>query len=911
MNRHISSALPFAVCLLAFLPRIFLLDAQPIWWDEAISIRLANASVGTLLANRAAHVHPPLYFLLLKAWVTLAGDSAFNVRFLSAAANTLLVAAVYAFGCYWLGRRTGLLASVLVASSPLYVIYAQEARVYDLLPLAYLALLAQAERLTQGDRPPAWRDWLLLAGIVAIGLYLHYVFLLSVIYVNVMLWVRLWRRRQRELGRWLLSMTLVALLCLPWVVAVILNWEAVRADAGVDDPFVEPVPLDHFIRLLWTFQWSGLTAAPGYAPLLIATTILAALLVLALVTLLQARETRRLIVRLSAHWFGPLSGALAMWRAKPLSHPRYVALFALALLLLCSYALARLSRGRWAARILAALLGVAILSCSIISLRAYYFDPRFAKDDTRGVAAAIAATATPDSLVLVPFEDWSIPYYYHGPGRVEMIRPGDSAAEWQHLTELTEGVSTVYLVDYYRATFDPRSLLPSAIESAGSLVERWDFKGLYMRGYWLDRAIASPTLRSADAHFAPLRLTGAWVEQDPPADTAVAVVLQWRLEGPTTPPLRVGLRLRDEDGWAWATTDDWLLDGSGLPTDRWPAGQETTTCHLLPLPPGTPPLTYTPAVGVYWMEGEMIRSLDLLDQAGNPRGRSFELDLTSLGPPLGLQTDPYGVADRVPQWETPIEAADELILAGASLDRQTVAPGQVIYATLHWQAETAAGARLDASLRLEQGGSCVVADSAPVGGRYPLQSWAAGQRVVEHRRLVVPATAVDGPATVVLQVAERRVGLGQLEIIAGQHSFAVPPMAHELGVRFGAVAELLGYDLEWTEVVSGQPVPVVLYWQALEGVGRVDYTVFAHLLAEDGHPVAQHDGRPDGGDRPTPGWVPGEIITDRHEMTFREAYVGAARVEVGLYDAATLERVPAEGGETFVLLPTVVTVLGR
>ncbi|RLC63061.1 MAG: hypothetical protein DRI48_08845, partial [Chloroflexi bacterium] len=101
-----------------------------------------------------------------------------------------------------------------------------------------------------------------------------------------------------------------------------------------------------------------------------------------------------------------------------------------------------------------------------------------------------------------------------------------------------------------------------------------------------------------------------------------------------------------------------------------------------------------------------------------------------------------------------------------------------------------------------------------------------------------------------------------------------------------------------------QSLPITLYWRALEGATNADYTVFTHVLAADGHLIAQHDGPPAGGARPTPGWLPGEIIADRHDMTFRETYTGPATIEVGLYDAATLERVPTVTGETRALLPS-------
>nr|HID12925.1 hypothetical protein [Anaerolineae bacterium] len=309
-NTHHAPAIrssQFTICSLlivhcSFFLRLFLLDAQSLWWDEAVSLHLATSTIADLLADRAAHVHPPLYFLLLKGWVALAGTSAFSVRFSSVWFNTLLVAAVYGFGRRYLDRRTGLIAALLTAISPLYVVYSQEARVYALLPLVYLALLVLVNRLTRTSHNSQFAirnsqfSWLLLVGVEVVGLHLHYVVILAVAYANLLLLLRL-RRRRRELARWLASTALVVLFCLPWAIAVFLNREAVRADVGAGDPFVEPLPLDFFVRLLWTFQWSGLAAASSLPLLQTATFVLAGLLLAALALLLTDARTRATTLR--------------------------------------------------------------------------------------------------------------------------------------------------------------------------------------------------------------------------------------------------------------------------------------------------------------------------------------------------------------------------------------------------------------------------------------------------------------------------------------------------------------------------------------------------------------------------------------------------------------------------------------
>lgn len=902
--------LTLAACLLAFLLRLFLIDAQSIWWDEAISIHLATSSVGELLSNRAANIHPPLYYLFLKGWVSLAGTSAFAARFFSAGINLLLVPAAYAFARRRFDRLTGSIVSFLAAGAAVYVIYSQEARVYALLPLVFLALLALLERLTEPAPPATWRHWALLGIVEAIGLHLHYVFALGVVYVNLILLVHLLRHRSGWI-RWLVSVALAVALSVPWIVAVGLNWGAVVDRVGFQSPFVEPVTLDHFVRLLWSFQWTGLTRALRYRPLQLSTAALAVLLVLCVVALLRRRETRRLSLRLLGHWLAPLSGALLIWWIRPLSHPRYVALFAVALFLFWGYGLARLFRGRWWERVLAGLMAAGFLVTAVISLQAYYVQPAFAKDETRKAAATIAAAAGAGDLVLVPPEDWSVPYYYAGPARVEMPWPGDRPADWDRLAGFARQAEAVYLVDYDRGSRDPRGILPFALEASGDLVDRRAFQGLFVRIYHLDRTILPPQFDPVDARFGALRLTGAWVEQDASADTAVAVALRWRLEetgalGPD--PCRVGLRLRSVDGWRWASTDDWLLDAAGQLTGDWAAGQEVITYHLLPLPPGIPPLTYGVSLGVYQVEEGAVRSLDRLDPAGAPQGQSLDLGDVALTPPLGLETDPYRVADRVPAWETPLELGGGLSLVGAALDREQVAPGQSIYVTLHWRAEGQA-ASMTATLSLQQGDVDLVRAAEPVGGRYPVDRWREGQAVVEHRRLGIPAGASTGPAAVRLRVGEREIDIGQVGVAAEAHVFVPPPIEHQVTVRFGDVAELMGYDLDQTEVTSNQPVTLTLYWRALEGAAAADYTVFTHILSADGRLVGQHDGPPAEGRRPTRGWIGDEIVVDRHPMAFREAYVGPARIEIGLYDPATLDRVPTDSGADFLILPTPLNVV--
>ena len=896
-------------CLVAFFLRLYLLDAQPIWWDEAISIHLSTSSLAQIISDRAAHVHPPLYFVLLKAWAALAGTTAFSVRFFSAWFNTLLIPAAYAFGRRWMGRREALLGALATAISSLNIIYSQEARAYAMLPLVYLALMAVERRIARSEGAVTSLTWLMLSLIEVVGIYLHYTFFFAVAYINLLIVIRIWRE-QTERVRWLVSQVVVLLLYLPWLIAIFLNWGAVLDDLGAGDPFIEPAPLSYFLRLLWTFQLSGLTGAPGYAPLLVASLIVAALLATVLVVEGMDRKPASIAWYLMACWIIPLAGASLLWQAKPLSHPRYVAIFSVGLLLSIAHLVARLPNEGKIQSWLATLLGAAFVVTNIVSLGAYFYDPHFSKDDTRSVAASIADRAASSDLILVPSEDWSIPYYYQGQGTLEMLRAEDSATAWQRLNEVTDEGMTAFLVGYFRAAEDRRGLIPFAFESSGGLLSRQDFGGMYVRSYSLERAVTQPDLADSLARLGPLHLTGAWIEQGATADTAVTVALGWQLANPTDLRLRTHLRLYDQDGIEWARTIDWLLNDHSLPTELWELGDETVSYHVIPLRPGTPPLTYSLSLGVFWTEDEVVIPVDLLDEAGNPTGQSLPLAQVSLAPAAGAVDDPYQLGEQNPFWQDPVTFTGGLTLLGATVDRAAVAPGQHLFTTLNWHLEESNGVHLTATLGIEQSGISLITETNPVGGRYPTELWQAGINVLEHRRLNIPADSSSGTAEVFLQTQGQRIGLGQVEIDAGERLFTPPPVTSPIGLVFGEVAELLGYDLEETDVSSSEPVVLTLYWRALEGAQTNEYTVFTHILGENGQLVGQHDAQPVQGGRPTTGWIPGEVIIDRHPMTFREEYSGLATIEVGLYDSDSMDRVLCENGEDHLILPSSLVVLG-
>ena len=63
------------IILAAFALRVYRLDLQDIWWDEARNIDVAGRALTQIATARELDIHPPVYFYLLHGWLTAAGPS--------------------------------------------------------------------------------------------------------------------------------------------------------------------------------------------------------------------------------------------------------------------------------------------------------------------------------------------------------------------------------------------------------------------------------------------------------------------------------------------------------------------------------------------------------------------------------------------------------------------------------------------------------------------------------------------------------------------------------------------------------------------------------------------------------------------------------------------------------------------
>lgn len=202
--------------------RLWGIENQNLWLDELYSIDVARKPLGEIVRCAAADIHPPLFYIVLKAWMRLFGDGAAAVRSLSVAASVAALISAFRLIAPRYGGGAALTTTLLMTVSAHQIFFAQEARMYALVTALVLgATRGYALWREDGvERGLAIYFWCSLA-----ALYCHYFAALAVLAFNAHFLLsafgptRTGTRRQTR--RWLGTHVATALLYAPWVEVMI------------------------------------------------------------------------------------------------------------------------------------------------------------------------------------------------------------------------------------------------------------------------------------------------------------------------------------------------------------------------------------------------------------------------------------------------------------------------------------------------------------------------------------------------------------------------------------------------------------------------------------------------------------------------------------------------------------------
>jgi mannosyltransferase len=391
-----------------------------LWEDEVIALTHANQPFPLFFVEILRNdIHPPLYFLQLKAWAGLGIDSDTGILLNSVVWAFVSLAVLYKVAKNLYGEKAAWYSCAIYAALPIFAFAAGNLRMYSIVPgLAILTWYANYKWF-QGKQ----NKWLLSAVILEILLaYIHAIeFYFVAFFVLAALSESLWSGQHRNAGdsqraliKWLLWQLIAGLCMLPLVASGLVRGSDAGAPGNIWQVLSEPGSL-----------------VAGWGPSSIVWLRITGLVIfsfLAVVAIkLPATRVRTLIIPIGALFVAIL---VSVFLKPMLKTPVFASNLLPFLALGAGAGLAGLS-AKWVRTGTVICLG--LLSAAAIPL-VYLQLP---KDSFAGSAAYLKQNAKAGDIIVVPNVSvfWGILRYAVGPhwGRPLEVMPLQPNAQWSAL----------------------------------------------------------------------------------------------------------------------------------------------------------------------------------------------------------------------------------------------------------------------------------------------------------------------------------------------------------------------------------------------------------------------------------------------------------------------------------------------
>lgn len=311
---------------------------ESLWYDESYTGCLVNQSMGEIIDITGSDNHPPLYYLLLRLFILIFGNTVFNLR----AFSVLSVLALAAWGIGPIRRiadtRTGLLYTLLIFMTPITVDMAQEARMYT---WAAFFVTGSALYGYLGYLDGRKKDWVLFSLCSLAAAYTHYYALLAVMIICGLLLLGFLIARKRLLP-FILAAGSIAAGYLPWLTKLIPQMGRVS-----DRYWISPVTGQTLWQVL-IYPYSSKFSVP-FSVLLTEIAFFTALYFVARGLSQQIRNKesglRMPFIAFGTYFLTIFAGALASWIIRPVLVERYMVPVLGLFILAVAYGIANLKEG--------------------------------------------------------------------------------------------------------------------------------------------------------------------------------------------------------------------------------------------------------------------------------------------------------------------------------------------------------------------------------------------------------------------------------------------------------------------------------------------------------------------------------------------------------------------------------------
>jgi 4-amino-4-deoxy-L-arabinose transferase-like glycosyltransferase len=591
-----------ALVLVAFVSRIWQLDAQSLRGDEAFDVVFARRPVPEILHElRATQPYPPLFHLFFKGWMRIAGYSVFALRFPSVFCSVLCIPLVYVLAQLWCGQRAALWAAFLMTWQPLAIWYAQDGRMYAALMLFPLASTCFAAYLWKGQR----KGWL-WAGYIAtalLGLMTHYMAFPALFAQNVCAVFVAWGDRDlRLLVRWILAQMVTGLLYVPWIAFA---FHLLRSHTS---SWVEPTSVPMMLWRGLKAYTVGLTLDPRWTWVVAAASGLG--LVVGMVTLWRAKE-RRAMWLIAITIAAPIGLIVLASASRPAFDERYLVFLVAPILILVGRGLSELRARPWVQIVLTVLIVGGMWSANVH----YRLDPAYAKSRPwRQLFDYLQARIQEGDVIVYTFPDPAPEVYTEGRWPILILPssfPPDEGDLSTRVTQLAASYERVWLIPQWSPAWDEAGLVQDVLDRQCERAAEVGTASWPLVVYHTPR-LYRKEMTPLDVSFGrDVRLLGYALRDDTgraveqldldPVETA-RLTLYWQADSPIGDNYIVFTHLLGPAGRLYGQQDNQPRQGT-FPTKAWPPGEWIVDTYQIPV-------AVDASAGEYSIEAGMYRPSD-------------------------------------------------------------------------------------------------------------------------------------------------------------------------------------------------------------------------------------------------------------------------------------------------------------
>lgn len=467
----------FVVLAIALILRFVSIN-QSLWLDEAINVNNALLlDFKSLVLNYSlSDFHPPLYHVLLKLWIMLAGYSEIAVRIPSVIFGVLTVYVTYLIGRKLFEEKTALIASTLLATSPLAIYYSQEARMYSLAALTASLSVYFFISILKTDKLILWAGFIASTVLMLYSDYLPYL-MLPVYVIYLLLNKKIIPKH--TLKAFLPAFIIILFLLTPWL-ALFPKQAGIGLSAAAASPaWAQVVGSPQLKNLALTFvkftigrisHDNNLTFALLFAP------IAAFIAFLFAFSAFRISRSRSFLF----YWlFLPVLFAYVIAFFVPV-FAYFRLLFALpAFYLIVASAINTIYWPPLVRTLLAAFLAINLVSSAI-----YFSNPKFHRENWKQASNYVIANSTKDSITLFESNFTVGPFDYYNMGQVEAkgglddFNPNPQKVH-DRLAQITKGKNKVFLFQYLSQITDPQGIIFKELSLLGFVnTSTKDFSGV-------------------------------------------------------------------------------------------------------------------------------------------------------------------------------------------------------------------------------------------------------------------------------------------------------------------------------------------------------------------------------------------------------------------------------------------------